>query len=251
MIVFPAIDLLAGNVVRLQRGDRSKVDVYSDDPVGTARRFAECGATWVHVVDLSAAFGEDEDARAANDRAIRQIAQVPGISVDVGGGVRTLERLSELVAAGASRVAIGTALVRDRAFARQAIAEFGEVLVADVAARGGVVAVDGWRQDTGVAAEELVGELAGMGLRHLVFTDVARDGMRSGIDADAYVRIARATGFPVVASGGVASIDDIRRLVSLGPDVIEGVICGRALYERTLDLREALAVTRGEEAGAC
>ena len=249
MIVFPAIDLIAGKVVRLRRGDRSQMDVYSDDPVAVAEDFARRGATWIHVVDLSATFEEDDDALERNRAAIAAICKVDGISVDTGGGVRNMAAIERLAEAGARRIAIGTALVRDRAFARDAAARYGELLVADVAARDGVVRVNGWREGAGIQADELVGELVSLGYRHLVFTDVARDGMQTGIDAAAYRHIAEVAGFPVVASGGIASLDDLKALSALGSDVIEGAICGRAIFEGSLKLEDALAAAGGE--GAC
>ncbi len=248
MIVFPAIDMLGGRVVRLRQGRRDQVDVYSDDPVGVARTFAEAGAPWVHVVDLSGAFEEDAAARAANDAAIRGMCALGSIKVDVGGGVRTLERIEELACAGASRIALGTALVRDPSFAAEAARRYGDLLTADVAARGGEVAVNGWREDARVSADDLVGELAQMGFCHLVFTDIARDGMRSGVNADAYRHIARVAGFPVVASGGIATLDDLSALAALGPEAVEGAITGRALYEGAFTLEEALAVAGGKGA---
>ena len=178
MILFPAIDLVGGRVVRLQRGDRSKMDVYSDDPASVARDFAAAGAEWIHVVDLSATFEEDEEACAANAAAIRAICQVPGVSVDCGGGVRSMAAVSRLADLGVRRIAIGTALVRDPAFAERAAAEFGELLVADVAAKDGVVKVNGWREGEKVSLSELVSRLSGLGYRHLVFTDINRDGMQ-------------------------------------------------------------------------
>ena len=244
MIVFPAIDLIAGKVVRLRRGERSQMDVYSDDPVAVAEDFARRGATWIHVVDLSATFEEDDDALARNRAAIEGICGVSGISVDTGGGVRNLAAIERLAAAGAKRIAVGTALVRDRAFAREAAAAFGELLVADVAARDGVVRVNGWREGAGIRADELVGELVDLGYRHLVFTDVARDGMQTGIDVAAYQHISKVAGFPVVASGGIATLDDLRSLAALGPSVIEGAITGRALYEGNFTLEEALAAAQ-------
>lgn len=241
MIVFPAIDLIAGQVVRLRRGDRAQMDVYSNDPVAVAHDFAQRGATWIHVVDLSATFEEDEQALAANRAAIEGICAVPGISVDTGGGVRNLAAIERLANAGAKRIAVGTALVRDRDFAREAAARYGELLVADVAARDGVVRVNGWREGAGIQADELVSQLVELGYRHLVFTDVARDGMQTGIDTQAYRHIAQIAGFPVVASGGIATLDDLRALAALGDDVIEGAITGRALYEGAFTLEDALA----------
>ena len=240
MIFFPAIDLVAGQVVRLRRGERFQMDVYSDDPVAVAEDFAARGARWIHVVDLSAAFGEDADALERNARAIRGICRVTGIKVDTGGGVRDMAAIERLVDAGASRVAIGTALVRNPDFAQEAARRFGSLLVADVAARDGKVRVNGWREGEDIALDELVGRLASLGYRHLVFTDVARDGMQTGIDVDAYRHVAEVAGFPVVASGGIATVDDLRSLAAAGPRVIEGAITGRALYEGSLTLEEAL-----------
>ena len=241
MILFPAIDLVAGKVVRLSRGDRSKMDVYADDPVAVARDFAARGARWIHVVDLSATFGEGEEALCANHRAIEGICRLEGVSVDVGGGVRSIESIERLVEVGVGRIALGTVLVRDPELARRAVARFGELLVADVAARDGRVKVNGWREGADVLAERLVEDLATMGFRHLVFTDIARDGMQTGIDADAYVRMARLAGFPIIASGGIAGLEDIRSLAELGPRLVEGAICGRALFEGNFTLEEARA----------
>lgn len=245
MILFPAIDLLGGRVVRLQRGDRSKVDVYSTEPVEVARGFAAQGASWVHVVDLSATFEEDQAALEANRQAIEGICGVAGLSVDAGGGVRDMAAVERLASAGVRRIAIGTALVRDQAFAREAAQAYGDLLVADVAARDGMVRVNGWREGAGLAADDLVARLADMGYRHLVFTDVARDGMQTGIDVDAYAHMAQVAGFPVVASGGIASLADIRSLAAAPAGTIEGAIVGRALYEGNFTLAEALAAARG------
>ncbi len=247
MIVFPAIDLIGGKVVRLERGDRSRMKVYADDPVAVAQSFAEQGARWIHVVDLSSALEEDEEARAANARAIERICGVDGISVDVGGGVRSLARIDELVACGCKRIALGTVLVLEPGFAEVAARAFGDVLVADVAARDGEVKVNGWRDDVARDLDDVVGQLTGLGFKHLVFTDIARDGMQTGIDAAAYRHVAQLAGFPVVASGGVSTLDDIRALAALGDDIIEGVIIGRALYEGNFSLSDALAVASSQK----
>ena len=239
MILFPAIDLIGGKVVRLERGDRSRCKVYSDDPVAVARSFSEQGASWVHVVDLSAAFGEDEDACAANSAAIKAICGVDGLSVDVGGGVRSLARIDELAGYGARRIALGTVLV--------AAQGFGELLVADIAARDGQVKVNGWRDGAGVVLDDAVAQLTELGFKHLVYTDIARDGMQTGIDVAAYRHVAEVAGFPVVASGGISTLDDIRALAAVGEGAIEGAITGRALYEGNFTLAQALAAARGEE----
>ena len=219
MILFPAIDLIGGKVVRLERGDRSRCKVYSDDPVAVARSFAEQGASWVHVVDLSAAFGEDEDTCAANSAAIKAIC----------------------------RIALGTVLVTEPGFAEVAAQGFGELLVADIAARDGQVKVNGWRDGAGVALDDAVAQLTELGFKHLVYTDIARDGMQTGIDVAAYRHVAEVAGFPVVASGGISTLDDIRALAAVGGDAIEGAITGRALYEGNFALAQALAAVRGEE----
>lgn len=245
MILFPAIDLVAGQVVRLARGDRSRMDVYSTDPVAVAQDFAARGARWVHVVDLSATFGEDQEALEKNRQALAAICRVPGIMVDCGGGVRSMADIDRLAQAGARRISVGTALVRDPAFAEEAARAYGDLLVADVASRDGIVRVNGWREGAGVTTDDLVGRLSRLGFRHLVFTDVARDGMQTGIYAPGYEHIAAVAGFPVVASGGIRSLTDIYQLACLGPRVVEGAICGRALYEGNFSLEEALAVARG------
>ena len=247
MILFPAIDLIGGKVVRLERGDRNRCKVYSDDPAAVARSFAEQGAEWVHVVDLSAAFEEDEEARAANSAAIRAICQVDGLSVDVGGGVRSLARIDELAGLGARRIALGTVLVTEPGFAEVAAQGFGELLVADIAARDGQVKVNGWRDGAGLMLDDAVAQLTDLGFMHLVYTDIARDGMQTGIDVDAYRHVAEVAGFPVVASGGISTLEDIRALAAAGTDVIEGAITGRAIYEGNFTLPEALAAARGEE----
>lgn len=244
MIVFPAIDLVAGKVVRLEHGDRSRMKVYSDDPVSVARGFKEQGATWIHVVDLSATLEEDDAARAANLDAIRSICSVEELSVDVGGGVRSLARIDQLADLGCKRISLGTVLVTEPGFAEVAARGFGDRLVADIAARDGRVKVNGWRDETELGVEELVGELAGLGFRHLVFTDIARDGMQTGINVDAYRWVAGRAGFPVVASGGISSLDDVRALAAAGPRVIEGCIIGRALYEGAFTVAEALAAAQ-------
>lgn len=250
MILFPAIDLVAGKVVRLERGERSRMTVYAKDPAAVAAGFAAQGAQWIHVVDLSAAFEEDEAACAANRAAIEAICAVPGMKVDVGGGVRSIARIDELAQAGASRIALGTAVVRDPAFAQEAARAYGALLVADVAAKDGMVKVNGWREGVGLSADELVERLADKGFQHLVYTDIARDGMQTGIDVAAYERIARVAGFPVVASGGIAALSDIEALAAARPGAIEGCITGRALYEGAFSLKAALAAARGEGVGA-
>lgn len=240
MILFPAIDLIGGKVVRLKQGKRSAMDIYGDDPLAWAEVFAKAGASWVHVVDLSRAFGEDEEALRANQAAISSICESGLVKVDAGGGVRTMTDIQRLAQVGVSRIAMGTPLVKDPAFAKAAAQEFGDLLVADVATKGGQVHVNGWRENVSLSLEQLVDELCSWGFKHLVYTDIARDGCSCGIDCCAYQTLASRCGFPVVASGGIASLEDIRALSALGDSSIEGIIVGRALYEGQVDLKEAL-----------
>ena len=240
MYVFPAIDLLGGKVVRLARGDYDQVTVYADDPAEQARAFAADGAQWLHVVDLDGA----RSGEPRNLDAIARIAQAtPELRIEVGGGLRTIEATLRVLEAGAARAILGSKLARDPDFVCEAVATFGaDALVAGVDARDGQVAVEGWTQSSGVAATELVEALASWGLRHLVYTDIARDGMRSGIEPELYRAVATAAGFPVIVSGGVATLDDLRRAAALGDAVVEGVITGRALYEGAFTLARAIEV---------
>ena len=242
MIVFPAIDILGGRAVRLAQGDYERVTVYNEDPVAQARAFVELGAEWIHVVDLDGA----RSGVPGNIATIERIAGETGARVETGGGIRTLDTLERLTAAGAERCVLGTKLATDPQFVRAAVDRFGDAVVGGIDARDGMVAVEGWREGTATSASVLVAELRDLGISHLVYTDIARDGMQTGISTPAYVGVAVTAGFPVVASGGVSTLDDIRALAALGSGVIEGVIVGRAIYEGAFTLPEALAVARGE-----
>ena len=242
MIVFPAIDILGGRAVRLAQGDYERVTVYNEDPVAQARAFVELGAEWIHVVDLDGA----RSGVPGNIATIERIAGETGARVETGGGIRTLDTLERLTAAGAERCVLGTKLATDPQFVRAAVDRFGDAVVGGIDARDGMVAVEGWREGTATSASVLVAELRDLGISHLVYTDIARDGMQTGISTPAYVGVAVTAGFPVVASGGVSTLDDIRALAALGSGVIEGVIVGSAIYEGAFTLPEALAVARGE-----
>lgn len=239
MELLPAIDILNGQAVRLAKGDYAQVTVYNDDPVAQARTFQDAGATWIHVVDLNGA----KSGIPENIGIIECIVRETNVKVEVGGGIRSLETIERLQRAGASRVVLGTSLVADKGFAQEAIGRFGGMLAAGIDARNGEVAIEGWREGAGVAAEDLVAEVAALGFRHLVYTDISRDGMRRGIDERAYVRMAEVFGAPVIASGGVSGMDDLVRLGAVA-DSIEGVITGRAVYEGDLNLAQALEFCR-------
>jgi phosphoribosylformimino-5-aminoimidazole carboxamide ribotide isomerase len=247
MYILPAIDLLDGHVVRLAQGDYGRVTVYNSDPVAQAHSFADAHARWLHIVDLAAA----RSGRPVSTALIARIVKETGLKVEVGGGLRDLRSIEQLLDLGVTRVILGTKLATDPAFVREAVASFGsEALVAGVDARDGQVATDGWMALTARPAPELVAELASWGLRHVVYTDIARDGMRCGINADLYAAVADAASFPVIVSGGVARLDDIRAAAALGPACVEGIICGRALYEQEFSLAEALDIVSGSTASS-
>jgi len=241
MQLFPAIDLLDGRVVRLVRGDYNAVTVYNSDPVAQAQAFAEAGAEWLHVVDLDGAQGQGKDNRAV----IARIIAGGFLKVQTGGGVRSMKAIEALVELGASRIVLGTSLVTDPQMASAAIDAFGDLICAGVDARNGRVAISGWQTDSDIKATELARSLAEQGVRHFLYTDINRDGLQTGIDVDAYRRLSEACGCSVIASGGIASLDDLRALRQLGDGVIEGVIVGRALYEQSFSVQSALNVLCG------
>ncbi|MBI3762956.1 MAG: 1-(5-phosphoribosyl)-5-[(5-phosphoribosylamino)methylideneamino]imidazole-4-carboxamide isomerase [Chloroflexi bacterium] len=233
--VYPAIDLRNGQVVRLAQGNPAQQTVYGDDPTATARRWQAEGAEWAHVVNLDGAFGE---AAQANWRALERIAGT-GICVQFGGGLRDLDCIRRAFRSGAARIVIGTAAAENPALVDEALAEFGAGRVAvGIDARDGRVRVRGWAEESAVTALDLATRARAQGVTQIVFTDVARDGTGAGVNLAATLELARETGLQVIASGGVASLDDVRRVRVSG---LAGVIVGRALYEGAFALREALA----------
>lgn len=239
MYLLPAIDILDGRAVRLAKGDYNQVTVYNEDPAAQAQIFEEAGAEWIHMVDLNGA----KSGLPENIEIIERILRRTKLKIEVGGGLRSLDTLARLADAGVSRMVLGTALVRDPEFAQAAIEIYGDMLAAGIDAKGGEVAVAGWREGSGVAATDLAAEMSKLGYRHLIYTDIARDGMQTGIEREAYERMAAAFGHPVIASGGVASIADIERLAPVAAS-IEGIITGRAIYEGTLDLAQGVAACK-------
>ena len=235
MEVIPAIDLRGGRCVRLHQGDFQRETVFSDDPVAMARQWQEQGGSRLHVVDLDgAATGEP-----AHLEVISAIVSVLDIPVQVGGGIRSATTARAWLEAGVDRVVIGTAAVRDPGMVQDICQEHGsERVVVSVDARDGMVALQGWTEASEVSALELARHMAGLGVARLLYTDIARDGMLTGPDIDTNAQLVQETGMSVLASGGVASVDDIRRLVSTG---VEGVIVGRALYTGDVSLPAALA----------
>jgi phosphoribosylformimino-5-aminoimidazole carboxamide ribotide isomerase len=238
----PAIDLLGGRCVRLARGDYAAATVYDDDPAAVARRFVACGAPRIHVVDLDAA----RSGRRAHAEAIRAVAHAAGaVPVQLGGGIRDLSAVEEALALGVARVVIGTAALRDPGFVRAAAGRFPDRIAVGIDARDGRVAVEGWLETSDARAVDVARRFEDAGVAALVHTDIARDGTLSGPNLDASVEIAEAVAIPVLASGGVGSLADVRRAAALSGRGLAGLIVGRALYAGAFDLREAL------EAAAC
>jgi phosphoribosylformimino-5-aminoimidazole carboxamide ribotide isomerase len=236
MLVIPAIDLMDGQVVRLAKGDFASKVVYSADPAEVARAFQAAGAERIHVVDLDGA----RAGRPVNGEAIRAVAAV-GVEIEVGGGLRTLEDVERVLALGARFAVLGTAAVQRLELVREACEKFPGRIVCGIDARNGEVAVAGWEQGTGLAAAEVARRVRAAGVTLVEYTDVARDGMFAGVDADGAARLAREAGVEVVASGGVASLDDVRACRAAG---VFGVIVGKALYEKRFELADALRVAK-------
>ncbi|GGE08538.1 1-(5-phosphoribosyl)-5-[(5-phosphoribosylamino) methylideneamino] imidazole-4-carboxamide isomerase [Polymorphobacter glacialis] len=235
MIVFPAIDLKGGKCVRLAEGDMDRATIYNDDPGAQARLFADAGAKALHVVDLDGAFA----GASRNGEGVAKAVEAFKGRVQVGGGIRTREDVENWLSAGVWRVVMGTAALESADLVREvARAHPGRIVVA-VDARDGFVATRGWATRSTVSVSELAQRFEDAGVAALLFTDVGRDGMLKGVNIDATLSLAASTTLPVIASGGVAGMDDIRALV--GQPGIEGVITGRALYDGRLDLAEALA----------
>jgi len=238
LIVFPAIDLKNGQVVRLAEGDMDRATVYGDDPTAQAMAFAAQGAEYLHVVDLDGAFA----GRGVNAEVVASIvAAFPG-HVQVGGGIRTMAAVEQWFERDVSRIVIGTAALTDPQLVRDAAVAFPGGVVVGVDARDGFVATQGWADVSDVEVIDLARRFEDAGVAALLFTDVGRDGMLTGCNVHATVDLARAQSLPVIASGGVAGIGDIRMLAIHAKDGIEGVITGRALYDGRLDLAAALAV---------
>jgi len=252
MIVFPAIDLRRGRCVRLRQGRAEEETVYGDDPAAVAREWAALGAAWLHVVNLDGALGDAPDGQQpVNLRRLAQIrAAVGGLPIQFGGGLRSLADVETALALGATRVVLGTAAVQAPELVAEALRRFGpERIVAGIDARDGQVATHGWQQSSGTTAVALGRAMGALGVIRAVYTDIGRDGMLAGAHVEATAGLPRATGLYVIASGGVASLDDVARLRARAGDGLEGVIIGQALYTGALSLPEAIRAARGE-AGA-
>ena len=236
MIVFPAIDLKEGHVVRLAEGDMDRATVYGDNPAEQARLFAEAGAGFLHVVDLDGAFA----GKAQNREAVEAIIEAFPGHVQLGGGIREPKSVEGWFNLGVSRIVIGTAALKNPEFVREMAGEWPGGIVVAVDARDGMVATEGWAEVSDVSIIDMARRFEDAGVASLLFTDIGRDGLLTGCNVDATVELAQQTDLPVIASGGVKGLDDIRMLALHASTGIEGVITGRALYDGRLDLAAAI-----------
>ena len=241
MIVFPAIDLKGGEVVRLAEGDMDRATVYADDPAAQALLFADAGAQHLHVVDLDGAFAGE----ARNAGAVERIVEAFPGHVQLGGGIRNRASVDSWFERGVARLVIGTAALKDPDFVKAAARDWEGGIVVAVDARDGMVATDGWAEKSDITVVDLARRFEDAGVAALLFTDVGRDGLLKGCNIEATVDLARSVDIPVIASGGVKGIADIRMLALQADQGIEGVITGRAIYDGTLDLATAIALGAG------
>ena len=249
MIIYPAIDLREGRCVRLVHGDPNQETVFSDDPAEMARRWADAGATWIHVVNLDGAFKSRLGALdSPNIRALREILAAVEIGVQFGGGIRSLDDMELLLEMGVDRLVLGTSAVRRPKLVRNAIRELGaDQLVVGIDARQGKVVTHGWTKKSKLSPVELGRRMHSMGVVRVLYTDVQRDGTLEGVNVESTAELARETDLEVIASGGVASIEDVRSLLSYESDGIGGAIIGRALYTGEVNLMEALQLAQPQE----
>lgn len=238
MILFPAIDLKDGQCVRLKLGDMDQATVYNDSPGAQAKAFEDQGFKWLHVVDLNGAFAGE----SVNGAAVEEILSATKNPVQLGGGIRTLEHIAAWIEKGLSRVILGTIAVRDPELVKQACREFPGKIAVGIDAKGGKVAVEGWAEASELGIVELAKEFEGAGVSSIIYTDIDRDGILAGINWQSTLDLANSVSIPIIASGGLASMEDIKIMASAEAQILEGAISGRALYDGRIDPKEALAV---------
>jgi len=236
VILFPAIDLKGGKCVRLYKGDMAQAIVFNDSPGDQAAQFVKAGARWIHVVDLDGAFA----GKSVNADAVRAILKNAHVPVQLGGGIRDDAAIASWLDAGVTRVILGTIALKDPDFVKRACKTFPDKIVVGIDARGGHVAVQGWAETSDMKAVDLARKFEDSGVAAIVYTDIDRDGALQGPNVDATVAMAKAVSIPVIASGGVSSLDDLAVLKRHAKDGIAGVISGRALYDGRIDLRAAI-----------
>lgn len=240
MILFPAIDLKQGQCVRLKLGEMDTATIYNDDPAAQAREFEKQGFEWLHVVDLDGAFAGE----SRNGEAVEAILKATKNPVQLGGGIRSLAHIEAWLEKGLARVILGTVAVRDPELVKQACKAFPGKIAVGIDARGGKVAVEGWAEASELGALELAKKFEGEGVAAIIYTDIDRDGVLTGINWEATIDMAEAVSIPVIASGGLASMADIVRMTMPDASRLEGAISGRALYDGRIDSQEALKVLR-------
>ena len=244
MILFPAIDLKDGLAVRLQQGDMARATVFNRDPAAQAHAFEQQGFRHLHVVDLDGAFA----GKPMNVTAVERILETVGLCVQLGGGIRDMATIDGWLEKGVNRVIIGTAAVRDPALVKEAAKKFPRRIAVGLDARDGKVATQGWAETSELTALELARRFEDAGVAAIIYTDIARDGLLKGLNLEATIALAEATSVPVIASGGLASIDDVRALLEPRAKKLQGAIAGRALYDGRLDASEALRMIRAARA---
>jgi len=237
MIIFPAIDLYEGKAVRLLRGDYAQKTVYSDCPLQVAEDFKACGARWIHMVDLEGA----RDGGTPNFSVVREICEKTGLNVEIGGGIRSLEVIERYLQAGVQRVILGTAAVQDPALVEEAAKAYGEKIAVGADIKDGLVAIRGWTEQSGFTAMDFCRKMQGMGIRTLICTDIDKDGAMAGTNHGLYRKLQSELDMDIVASGGVSSLEDVRRLREEG---LYGAIIGKAYYTGAIALPEAIEVAK-------
>lgn len=240
MILFPAIDLKDGQCVRLKLGDMTQATVFNDDPAAQARSFEAQGFEWLHLVDLNGAF----EGKPVNAAAVNLILGAVKLPVQLGGGIRTLGQIEAWLASGIRRVILGTVALRNPAMVREACRLFPDRIAVGIDARGGRVAVEGWAETSDLTAVDLAREFSDAGVAAIIFTDIDRDGVLKGLNIESTLELARAVPIPVIASGGLASMADVHRLMQSDCQILEGAISGRAIYDGRIDVAEALRITQ-------
>jgi phosphoribosylformimino-5-aminoimidazole carboxamide ribotide isomerase len=246
VILFPAIDLKEGLAVRLEQGDMARATIFHRDPAAQAQAFEQQGFEYLHIVDLDGAFA----GKPMNAAAVDRILETVGIPVQLGGGVRDTATVENWLEKGIDRIIIGTAAVRDPPFVKQAARDYPGRIAVGLDARDGKVAVEGWAETSELSVLDIARRFEDVGVSAIVYTDIARDGMLQGLNLDATVALAEAIRIPIIASGGLASIEDIKELLSPRAGKLAGAIAGRALYDGRLDAAEALKLIRSARASA-
>ena len=240
MILFPAIDLKDGQCVRLKLGDMEQATVFNDDPAAQARLFQSQGFDWLHLVDLNGAFA----GKPVNEAAVDSILKAVSIPIQLGGGIRTLDQIESWLAKGIRRVILGTVALRDPHLVRRACKIFPGRIAVGIDAKAGRVAVEGWAATSDLTAIDLARRFADAGVSVIIFTDIDRDGVLKGLNLESTLALAKAVNIPVIASGGLASMDDIHRLLDPDSRILAGAISGRALYDGRIEVPEALRLIR-------